>query len=504
MKRRMFSIIVLLTVVQSVAAQDTIYGRSPDYYYMDWYDECPEFYQLPDINIPCQMTCFHRFNYGDDLSFEGRLYNTPHRLYVKGLSAMVSIDLIQECIDQCWEGGDSVVLPEYMYLFRHEEGNDTLILLDSVRWDTLAPKIMKLPKNNDTSLGYHYCYAYEAMFEKPIVIDGDFFIAGSCYSNVCSSTSNGMWIPHPPHKTVMYVTIDAGIRPPYPNAMVDGIDALYSRCNYSAIPYRYTQLDSLYPWVLRPIGSSAYICYMEGYGPFHLIIVTDSSLLDVESADEAMGTVTGGGFLYDSITYYIEAVPREGYKFTHWNDGDVTNPRAVFLTQDTLFTAYFAPRERYEVMAVSSDMARGSVYGGGTYYEEDTATLTARAFGANIFAQWDDGSTVNPRQVVVTQDTTFTATFRNPEGVEEIQGSGLYMRIEPNPTDGKVNVSLSAPLGCEVKLTLQDAAGHEVMTAYIPAGQTSVGLSLTHLPTGVYYVTLHHPDGTATQKIVLK
>ena len=503
MKKIILPIVVLLGAIQFVMAQDTIYGRSPDYYYMDWYDECPEFYQLPDTTSFGDWTCFHRFNYGDDLGFDGRLYNTSHRLYVKGLSAMVSIDLVDHCTNQVWEGGDSVVLPEYMYLFRHEEGNDTLILLDSVRWDTLAPKIMKLPKNDDTALGYLYCYAYEAMFKEPLVIDGDFFIAGSCYSNVCSSTSNGMWIPHPPHKTVMYVTIDAGFRRPYPNRW-DGLDSLYARCKYSTIPYRYTKLYSLSPWVLLPIGSSAYVNYMEGYGPFHLIVVTDSSMLEVESADEAMGTVTGGGFLYDSTTYYIEAVPNVGYKFTHWNDGDVTNPRAVFLTQDTLFTAYFAPRERYEVVAASSDMARGSVYGGGTYYEEDTATLTARAFGANIFAQWDDGSTENPRQVVVTQDTTFTATFRNPEGVEEIQGSGLYMRIEPNPTDGKVSVSLSSPLRCEVKLTLQDAAGHEVMTAYIPAGQTTVGLSLTHLPTGVYYVTLHHPDGTATQKIVLK
>ena len=217
-----------------------------------------------------------------------------------------------------------------------------------------------------------------------------------------------------------------------------------------------------------------------------------------------MGTVTGGGILHDSTTYYIEAVPNGGYKFTHWNDGDVTNPRAVYLTQDTLFTAYFAPREQYEVVAVSNDLARGSVYGGGTYYEEDTATLTARAWGANVFARWDDGDTANPRQVVVTQDTTFTAMFLNPEGVEVVEGSGLYMRIEPNPTDGKVNVSLSAPLDCEVRLTLQDAAGHTVLTTQIPAGQTSVSLSLNHLPAGVYYATLHHPDGIATQKVVLR
>ena len=243
---------------------------------------------------------------------------------------------------------------------------------------------------------------------------------------------------------------------------------------------------------------------MEGYGPFHLIILTDSSLLEVESADEEMGTVTGGGLLHDSITYYIEAVPNVGYKFTHWNDGDVTNPRAVYLTQDTLFTAYFAPREMYEVVAESNDLGRGSVYGGGTYYEEDTATLTARAWGANIFTQWDDGDTANPRQVVVTQDTAFTAVFLNPEGIDEVQGAAPFMKIVPNPTDGKVSVVLSVPPTSEVKLTLQDAAGHEVMATHIPAGQTSVTLSLGHLPSGSYYATLHHPDGTATKKIVLK
>ena len=512
MKKFLFFIVVLFALVQPVAAQDTIYGRSPNYYYMDWYDECEEFYQPPDTGSRYDWTCFHRFNGGADPFFRGRFQHTDHRLLVKGLSAMVSIDLMDQCTHPQWPGGDSVVLPEYLFFYRRKGwhdtiipgSSDTLILLDSVRWDTLTPKIMKLPKNNDTSLGYLYCYAYEAMFKEPIVVDGDFFIAGSDYSNRNGHESNGMWIPHPPHKTVMYVTIDAGVRDPYPHSAVEA----QTRCVYSSVdPYWWSSqyVDPfVIDWVLLESEGSRICIMMRGYGPFHAIIVTDSSMLEVESVDEEMGTVTGGGIFLDSLTYDIEAVPNIGYKFTHWNDGDTANPRAVFLTQDTLFTAYFAPREQYEVVAVSSDNARGSVYGGGIYYEEDTATLTARAWGENVFAQWDDGDTANPRQIIVTQDTAFTALFRNPEGIEVIQGSGLYMRIEPNPTDGKVNVSLSSPLRYEMKLTLQDVAGHEVLATQIPAGQTSVGLLLNHLPAGVYYVTLHHPDGIATQKIVIK
>lgn len=497
MKKIILLIILLSAIVQTAVAQDTIYGRSPNYYYMDWYDECEEFYQPYDTTRSRRSACFQFLGTWDELVFFGRFQRTSHRLLVKGLSAMVSIDYLQDCKTHVRPGDDTVYLPEYMYLFLHEDGNDTLILLDSVRWDNLTPKIMKLPNNIDTlTWGYSYCYSYEAMFKEPFVVDGEFFIAGSSYSNATIRPDPNSYSTIPSHKTVMYVTVDVGFRPPYPQ----GGEEIRTRCVYSPVePYRWSQFYHAYPWILGPGGIETM-----GYGPFHAIIVIDSSMLEVESADEEMGTVTGGGILLDSTTYYIEALPNVGYKFTHWNDGDVTNPRAVYLTQDTLFTAHFAPREQYEVSAVSSDLARGSVYGGGVYYEEDTATLTAHPWRDNVFTQWDDGDTANPRQVVVTQDTTFTALFLNPEGIDEVPGAAPFMKIVPNPTDGNVSVILSAPLTGEVWVTLQDAAGHEVMSTHIPAGQSSVTLSLGHLPSGSYYATLHHPNGTATEKIVLK
>ena len=480
MKKHLLSLIVLLTVAQSVSAQvnDTIYGRSPNYYYMDWYDECEKYYQ-PYTGSYSDEVCLVGMNSFDAVYYFGRYQHTPKSILVKGLSCMVSIDYMRFCHPSYPFTIGGGPLPEYMFLYRHDTVNDSLILLDSVRWDTVPPKIMKLPINHDTSAGFLYCEAYEVLFKEPFVVRGSFFIGGSANSN----TYRYRYPPYFPNKPTMYV----------------GIGLTHDPCGISSIePFFSYKFNSADPWEYVELVK-------KGYGPFHAIVVTDSSMLEVESADEEMGTVTGGGIFHDSTTYNIEAVPNVGYKFTHWNDGDVTNPRAVYLTQDTLFTAYFAPREQYEVVAVSNDLARGSVYGGGVYYEEDTATLTARAWGANVFTQWDDGNTANPRQVKVTQDTVFTALFSNPEGIGEVQGAApSLMKIVPNPTDGKVSVILSVPLTGEVWVTLQDAAGHEVMSTHIPTGQSSVTLSLDHLPSGSYYATLHHPDGTATEKIVLK
>lgn len=41
----------------------------------------------------------------------------------------------------------------------------------------------------------------------------------------------------------------------------------------------------------------------------------------------------------DEVT--IEAVPNEGYEFSHWSDGNTENPRDVKIEEDTEFVAYF-------------------------------------------------------------------------------------------------------------------------------------------------------------------
>ncbi len=65
------------------------------------------------------------------------------------------------------------------------------------------------------------------------------------------------------------------------------------------------------------------------------------------SADDGLGEVSGGGIYPDSSWVTITANPYAldcigcHIEFDHWNDGDTTNPRQVFVISDTSFTAYF-------------------------------------------------------------------------------------------------------------------------------------------------------------------
>ncbi len=67
--------------------------------------------------------------------------------------------------------------------------------------------------------------------------------------------------------------------------------------------------------------------------------------LTANSANEEHGTVTitQAPSCESEGVAIIEATPAEGYEFTQWSDGNTENPRTIEVTQDTTFTALFAP-----------------------------------------------------------------------------------------------------------------------------------------------------------------
>lgn len=67
--------------------------------------------------------------------------------------------------------------------------------------------------------------------------------------------------------------------------------------------------------------------------------------------------------------------------------------------------------QRFRVTVTSSYGSLGTVEGGGEYNEGETATITVTPNYGYLFSRWSDGSTDNPRSLVVTQDTTLTAIF---------------------------------------------------------------------------------------------
>ena len=481
MKKYMLAAVVLLMVGAEVSAQvyDTIHRRSPNYYYTEWYDEDSMFYvpyppYKPGTTYTVQL-CFGHVGWSGNL-YHGIDHYTPRPLEVKGLSCMVAQNNIIACRSfRYFYERDTGHFPEHMYIYQRDLVTDSLVMLDSVRWDTAAPKILELPRNYDTSSGSEYCYVYEAMLDKPVTVNGRFFIASSGRNWTHRDVS-----PFPIYKPFIQVSFSywGQSRPQY--------HTLYK--NYDTA---HGQFDNNF------LNDNRWY----HYGPY-FAIVEKTWQLGAESADTNMGFATGAGYFIDSSTCQIRALPKAGYKFTHWNDGDTSNPRQVVLTGDTLFTAFFRPLNTYYVTARNGSLMGGHVEGGGPYTEDDVATLDAQPWPGYSFAYWNDGDTSNPRQVVVTQDTLFTATFQNnsPLGIENAEG-GLDLSIAPNPADGSVAVTCGD--GVEGgSVAVRDLLGKVVKQGRMHEGVCRMDLS--DLPGGIYYLTLTTPQGSATLKLLVR
>ena len=333
MKKIVIALIYFAAVVQVWGqSYDTVYNRSDELYYSEWYDTALAYWDTLD------GCCFKFY------TAEG---NTPSRYYafadytsrpllVRGLALMHTLDYTQHCEPVSFPCSDTSRVPEYACLYQGD--GDSLIWLATVRWDTARPQVLKLPRKQDTArYGFEYCYLYRVYFDTPIEVDSVFYISGSIYNN---------YYVTPPlrHRPTVYV----GIGRPWSRR-----DPYVSGPRYRRILYAPEEKG---PW--WDPGS-----YLYAFGPFFPIAPDPSCLLELRSADSTMGGVRGGGWYLDSSFVTIAAEPERGYRFTHWNDGDSSNPRTVLLTQDTSFTAYF--EEAYCTLRAAADPEQGGVVTGG-------------------------------------------------------------------------------------------------------------------------------------------
>ena len=150
------------------------------------------------------------------------------------------------------------------------------------------------------------------------------------------------------------------------------------------------------------------------------------------------GTVTGGGTYPEGASVTLTANANNGYTFSQWQDGNTQNPRTITVTGNATYTATFS-QDTYMITTAANPTNGGTVTGGGAYHYGDTPTLTATANSGYEFAGWQDGSTTNPRQITVTGNATYTATFSevgatyytvtasvNPSGAGTVSGTGTY------------------------------------------------------------------------------
>ena len=164
----------------------------------------------------------------------------------------------------------------------------------------------------------------------------------------------------------------------------------------------------------------------------------------VSKTPTAGGTVSGSGSYAEGQTAVISAEANDGFHFGGWED-DESAPaeRFVLVTADANYTAIFIrDRSTYELNTYANDPDFGSVeteFGDGSYDAGEEVVLTAVPADPDEFhfECWDDGSTQNPRTVVMDRDRTLTAIFISmyevsispgivPEDRGHVEGAGYY------------------------------------------------------------------------------
>ena len=99
-------------------------------------------------------------------------------------------------------------------------------------------------------------------------------------------------------------------------------------------------------------------------GGVMLTSCTKKYTITVKSNNEAWGTVTGGGEYVVNSQVSLTAVPKDGYVFLKWDDGNSENPRSFAVTADATFTAIF--------MELSTESGVNVTFNGETWKGGDT------------------------------------------------------------------------------------------------------------------------------------
>ena len=164
---------------------------------------------------------------------------------------------------------------------------------------------------------------------------------------------------------------------------------------------------------------------------YQLTIVPPPSL-QVQPSNESLGSTKIDQEVDCDSTAIVSATANYGYHFVQWTDSATSNPRTIKLTQDTLLTAMFA-KNSYKITTQSTVSQVCAISAPMQAEYLDTVEIVVSILNPSYrFRYWNDGNTENPRSVVLTQDTAFTATVNNLyvlSGVSEhgiITGAGDY------------------------------------------------------------------------------
>jgi len=206
---------------------------------------------------------------------------------------------------------------------------------------------------------------------------------------------------------------------------------------------------------------------------------------------EGSGTVTA----YPNQTTYtygiivqLEAIPHEGWTFSHWT-GDLSgslNPVNITIDGNKTVTAHFS-QNQYTLTVIivgNGTVAKNPDYA--VYAHGETVTLTAMADPGWKFNSWsgDIESTENPVNVTMDSSKTIIATFIQEYYTltVDIDGSGTVAidPLQPTYTYGtRINLTANPSLGWSFSYWSGDISSYDNPLIFTITGNTTITAHFT-------------------------
>lgn len=383
--------------------------------------------------------------------------HTDSTLTISGIAAPM--------LELCSPDSYSARPPEYFYLYKLDSTG--FVELASTRWDTAEPsKVMQmyglgeLGGFNGFGNGYHSNdtmfsstisshRVYEAYFDKPIQVSGDFYVAGSVHEGSCMN-SNGIQTP-----LTMY------LRWTYPT--------ITDECGHIIPDPMYTDLVRYYDEDMTDNNFVPNGLLWPGFGCIFPILQLPGDSIPTQP-DTCYGT-TG-----------LRLLDVSGRNATlTWNDNGTASQWQLAIIKGDTATA---TPDNGIINNYGSNLVQ-LYYLDSTWYTVYVRTVCDA--DRNVYSEWS-----NPLHFVIPQPDT-AALQTEPTLAER------YTVVSPNPTDGRVNVFSSFKISrIEVIATDGKALLSQVFDTH------SATIDLPALPAGTLFVRIRTEAGTVTRKIVKK
>lgn len=351
--------------------------------------------------------------------------------------------------------------PEYFQLYKQDSTG--FVLLKSVRWDTAVPhKVMQIygielygwgnnvTDPDDPFASYPCPYpVYEAYFDKPVQIGGDFYVGGTTNHNYCNPINGGG-----PSPLTMYMRwalkAHGDCWQIIPHGETTDLVRYTGENNYDSTfhgnYYLWPGFGCIFP-ILQLPGDSIPTQPDTCYG------TTGLRLLDVSGRN---ATLT-------------------------WNDNGTASQWQLAIIKGDTATA---TPDNGIINNYGSNLAQ-LYYLDSTWYTVYVRTVCDA--DRNVYSEWS-----NPLHFVIPQPDT-AALQTEPTLAER------YTVVSPNPTDGRVNVFSSFKISrIEVIATDGKALLSQVFDTH------SATIDLPAMPAGTLFVRIRTEAGTVTRKIVKK